>query len=74
MGELAAKVKADQQLGQRVGLDHTPTIYVVSDTTHGKPLVEVVDRTQLYPIIDQAIKDAGSSPQQHKASGSKAGK
>lgn len=68
MGELAGKVKADQQLGQRVGLDHTPTIYVVSDTTKGKPFVEVTDRTQLYSLIDQAIKDAGSTPQPHKTS------
>ena len=61
-GDLAAKVRADFQLGQRVGLDHTPTIYVVSDTTRGKPFIEVVDRTQLYQLIDQVMKDAGDSP------------
>lgn len=66
MGELLAKVQADSQLGQRVGLDHTPTIYVVSDTVRGKPFVEVVDRSQLYSIIDQAMKDAGASPTPHK--------
>lgn len=74
MGELAAKVKSDYQLGQRVGLDHTPTIYVVSDTTKGKPFVEVTDRTQLYSLIDQAIKDAGATPQTHKATGKSTGK
>lgn len=74
MGELAAKVKADYQLGQRVGLDHTPTIYVVSDTTRGKPFVEVVDRTQLYSLIDQAIKEAGASPQPHKQTSKSAGR
>jgi protein-disulfide isomerase len=61
-GDLAAKVRTDFQLGQRVGLDHTPTIYVVSDTTRGKPFIEVVDRSQLYQLIDQVIKDAGESP------------
>jgi protein-disulfide isomerase len=61
-GSLAGKVRADFQLGQRVGLDHTPTIYVVSDTTRGKPFIEVVDRTQLYSLIDQVIKDAGGPP------------
>ena len=60
-GELAAKVKADYAIGQRVGIDHTPTIYVVSDTVRGKPFVEVVDRTQLYQLIDQVIRDAGTS-------------
>lgn len=69
MGELLAKVNADSQLGQRVGLDHTPTIYVVSDTVRGKPFVEVVDRSQLYSIIDQAMKDAGASPTPHKTAG-----
>jgi thioredoxin-like negative regulator of GroEL len=58
-GELAAKVKNDYAVGQRVGIEHTPTIYVVSDTTRGTPFVEVVDRTQLYQLIDQVMKQAG---------------
>ncbi len=62
-GELAEKVRADFQIGQRVGIDHTPTIYVVSDTTRGKPFIEVVDRSQLYQLIDQVEKEvAESSP------------
>lgn len=61
-GELTAKVKADYSLGQRVGIDHTPTIYVVSDTTRGTPFVEVVDRAKLYQLIDQMIAQAGSAP------------
>jgi protein-disulfide isomerase len=65
-GELGNKVRADFQIGQRVGIEHTPTIYVVSDTTRGQPFVEVVDRTQLYQLIDQVIKDAGPPPQEHK--------
>ena len=70
-GELTAKVKADYAMGQRVGIDHTPTIYVVSDTTRGKPFVEVVDRMQLYQLIDQVIKDAGASPPAQKATTAK---
>src|SRR5208337_4232960 len=65
-GELAAKVKADYQLGQRIPLDHTPTIYVVSNTARGTPFVEVVDRTQLYQLIDRVMKEAGDTPQEHK--------
>jgi protein-disulfide isomerase len=61
-GSLAAKVRADFQLGQRVGIDHTPTIYVVSDTTRGTPFIEVADRSQLYQLIDQVMKDAGVTP------------
>ncbi|HUO59738.1 MAG TPA: thioredoxin domain-containing protein [Candidatus Acidoferrales bacterium] len=52
-GELAAKVKEDFALGQRAGVDHTPTIYVVSDTQRGTPFVEVVKRDQLFQMIDQ---------------------
>lgn len=51
-GALAAKVKADSNLGKRAGVSHTPTIYVVSATTTGAPFVEVVDRTQLFALID----------------------
>ncbi len=66
-GELAAKVKADYAIGQRVGLDHTPTIYVVSDTTRGTPFVEVVNRDQLYQLIDKVMKEAGANPHAQKA-------
>jgi protein-disulfide isomerase len=51
-GKLAAEISQDKNLGQRVGINHTPTIYVVSNKTQGKPFVEVVDRTQLFQLID----------------------
>ena len=56
-GNLTALVKADYALGQRIGIEHTPTIWVVTDNSKGSPFVEVVDRTELYQIIDQAIAD-----------------
>jgi len=58
-GELERKVKADYQLGQATGIQHTPTIYVVSDSTTGRPFVEVVDRTKLYQLIDDMLEQAG---------------
>jgi protein-disulfide isomerase len=51
-GKLALEINQDRSLGQRVGIEHTPTIYVVSNRTQGKPFVEVVDRTQLFQLID----------------------
>ena len=51
-GKLAAKVKVDFQLGQQLGVQHTPTIYVVSDTLRGQPFVEVVDRAQLVQMVN----------------------
>lgn len=51
-GKLAAEVTADRDLGKTIPIEHTPTIYVVSNKTQGKPFVEVVDRTQLFQLID----------------------
>jgi protein-disulfide isomerase len=60
-GKLAAEVKSDYALGQRVGIEHTPTIWVVTDHSKGAPFVEVVDRNKLYQLIDQAIADTRSA-------------
>jgi protein-disulfide isomerase len=59
-GKLAAEVKADYALGQRIGIEHTPTIWVVTASSKGAPFVEVVDRSKLYELIDQAIADTRS--------------
>lgn len=57
-GKLAAEVQADYDLGQRLNVNHTPTIYVVSATQQGQPFVEVVDRSQLYQLIDEMKRRA----------------
>jgi len=59
-GKLAALVKADYALGQRIGIEHTPTIWVVTAGTKSAPFVEVLDRTKLYQLLDQAIADTRS--------------
>ncbi|MBI3644535.1 MAG: thioredoxin domain-containing protein [Acidobacteriales bacterium] len=56
-GKLAALVNADKELGQSIGINHTPTIYVVSNKRAGKPFVEVVDRSQLYALIDSMKRE-----------------
>lgn len=58
-GLLAAKVKADQALGDRIGIDHTPTIWIVTSHGSGPPYVEVADTSKLYQMIDQAIAQTG---------------
>ena len=57
-GRFAAEVQADQTLGDRVGLQHTPTVFVV----YAKGWVEVLDITQLYSVIDNAL---AASPETH---------
>jgi protein-disulfide isomerase len=61
-GKLAADVKTDYALGQRVGIEHTPTIWVVAANSKGSPFIEVVDRSRLYQIIDQALADTAAAP------------
>jgi protein-disulfide isomerase len=62
-GKLAAKVKADFELGQQLGVQHTPTIYVVSDTLRGQPFVEVVDRVKLVQMVnDMKAQVAAEKP------------
>jgi protein-disulfide isomerase len=56
-GKLAALVKADKDLGLSLHIDHTPTIWVVSNKHAGKSYVEVTDSNQLYVMIDAMKKE-----------------
>ncbi len=57
-GKLAAEVKADYALGQRIGIEHTPTIWIVTNSANGAPpYTEVVDRSRLFQLIDQALSE-----------------
>lgn len=60
-GKLLAGVQADFALGQRVGIEHTPTIWVVTAGSRGAPYIEVQDPNRLYQIIDQALADTKSA-------------
>lgn len=51
-GKLAAEVNADKELGRKVGIQHTPTIYVVSSKNPARPFVEVTDTKQLFQLIE----------------------
>ena len=51
-GKLNALVIADRELGKSINLEHTPTIYVVTDMKTSNPYVEVKDLSQLYAMID----------------------
>jgi len=55
-GKLAAMITEDKNLGQRIGLDHTPTIYIVSAKPGVKPVEVPSDLNQLYAMIDSALK------------------
>lgn len=58
-GKLAKLVTADFRLGQRIGLEHTPTVFVVSAGRPAYPFVETIDRHKLNRVIEEMQKNAG---------------
>jgi len=60
-GQLAKEVNADRSLGEKMGLEHTPTIVVCSN----KQWVQVTDPTQLYQTIEQVMAQAGPAAAAH---------
>jgi protein-disulfide isomerase len=58
-GRLAALVRADYLLGQRIGVEHTPTIWVIGNGAISQPLVEEVkDRAKLEQMIEEVLSKA----------------
>ena len=52
-GKLTAEVNADRDFGRQVGIEHTPTIYVVSNKPGGEHTVEVKKpHDELFQTID----------------------
>jgi len=58
-GKLAGKVMADFHLGQRIGIEHTPTVFVVSLNAPAHPFVETIDGQKLNRAIEEAQKRTG---------------
>lgn len=56
-GQLANEVKADRSLGEKIGLQHTPTIFVCTQ----REWVQVTRDDLLYQTIDQLEAQAGAS-------------
>ncbi len=56
-GKLAAEIQADKDLGRRLGVNRTPTIWVVTAHSHdpGYPFVQVSDPQMLFSYLDQAV-------------------
>jgi protein-disulfide isomerase len=55
-GQLSKEVIADRSVGEKMGLQHTPTIFVC--TQHA--WVQVTDISMLYQTIQEMISQAGS--------------
>lgn len=55
-GKLKDKVVADRELGNRLGLQHTPTIFVIGNGGAATPPVEVTDYSQLNQIVADMLQ------------------
>ena len=64
-GKLAAEVQADVDLAHRLGLNRTPTIFVVTAHSHypGHPFVQTSDASMLYAYLDQAVSATSAKKQ-----------
>jgi protein-disulfide isomerase len=56
-GELMKEVQADKALGEKIGVNQTPTIIVCSQ----KEWIHVIDPSLLYQAIDQVEARAGAA-------------
>jgi protein-disulfide isomerase len=61
-GKLKEKIRADYALGQQIGIQHTPTIFVIGKGATSSPFVEVVDRDKLNQIIEDMQKKSAAAP------------
>jgi protein-disulfide isomerase len=55
-GKLKQKVIDDRTLGTKIGLQHTPTIFVIGNGGAATPPVEVTDRGQLGQIVEDMLQ------------------
>lgn len=56
-GQFAKEVNDDYELGVRIGLIHTPSIFVVTP----KQWIQIVDINQLYQTLDSVIAQVGGT-------------
>ena len=70
-GQFKAKILADRQMGTQIGLQHTPTIFVVGNGGAATPAVEVEDRSQLDQIIQDMLQKAPAAPAAKKPAAKK---
>jgi protein-disulfide isomerase len=72
-GQLKAKVMADRDLGNKIGVRGTPTIFVVGNGGAATPAIEVTDdRSKLDPAIEDMLSKVPAAAPAKKAAPKKA--
>lgn len=58
--KLRDEVQADLDLGKRIGINHTPTIWIITQGQNGAPpYTEVLRINDLYNVIDRVLAETG---------------
>jgi len=66
-GQLRAKVIADRDLGTKIGLQHTPTIFVIGNGGAATPPIEVDDYKRLGQYVEEMLQKSPAPPPAKKA-------
>ncbi|HSY72022.1 MAG TPA: thioredoxin domain-containing protein [Alloacidobacterium sp.] len=65
-GKLADAVKADYELGTRLGVHQTPTVWIVTDKHGVTNATQVSDFSKLYSMLDEAVAETSGAKQARK--------
>jgi protein-disulfide isomerase len=71
-GQLKAKIIADRDLGTQIGLQHTPTIFVVGNGGPATPPVEIDDYSKIGQTVEDMLQKAPAAAPAKKAPSKKA--
>jgi protein-disulfide isomerase len=63
-GKLADAVKADYELGMRLGVHQTPTVWIVTDKHGVTNATQVSDFSKLYSMLDAAVAETSGGAKQ----------
>jgi protein-disulfide isomerase len=66
-GQLKAKIIADRDLGSHIGLQHTPTIFVIGNGGAATPPVEIDDYSKISQTVAEMLQKAPAAAPAKKA-------
>jgi len=71
-GQLKAKIIADRDLGNQIGLQHTPTIFVIGNGGPATPPIEIDDYSKIGQAVEEMLQKAPAAAPAKKAAPKKA--
>jgi len=71
-GQLKAKIIADRTLGTQIGLQHTPTIFVIGNGGPATPPIEISDYSKIGQAVEEMLQKAPAPAPASKAPSKKA--